>query len=205
MQFYRLLYLAVFTAPCHSAVTPLSRDVNVNATSSANQLPHAITQPRSCGETSALVCFGADGGVSQNLALDDIQYAADYLKYLAEQAGDPLWTMPPEFDCSEWTVPVFGAGTVLVLAKHINPRTNSSVTYYDLARVRIDARTIDGGVDATPAQQAASLLGACGINGGEVATTIDAADPAYLAPEYIASGAKHQDIIVKLVRDPASV
>lgn len=34
---------------------------------------------------------------------------------------------------------------------------------------------------------------------------MDAADPAYATPEYVASGAKPQDIIVKLVRDPTSL
>ena len=108
--------------------------------------------------------------------------------------------MPPEFDCSEWGLPVADAGTVLVLvlAKHIKPRTNSSVTYYDLAR------TIDGGAEATPAQLAASLLGACGSGGGMMGVTVDDKDPAYNTPAYKASGAKHQDLIVKVVRAPAA-
>lgn len=151
-----------------------------------------------CGETAARVCFGVDGGTAQNIATDDIEYAAGYLRYLADNNADPLWTMPPEFGCSEWTIPIDGAGSVLALAKHIAPRTNSSVTYYDLAR------TIDGGPNATPEQRAASLLGACGGNGGMMGVTVDASDPAYNTPEYIASKAKHQDIIVKLVKAPSS-
>ncbi|KAL2130294.1 hypothetical protein VTI74DRAFT_6666 [Chaetomium olivicolor] len=66
-------------------------------------------------------------------------------------------------------------------AKHINPRTNSSVTYYDLAR------TIDGGADATPEQKAALLLGACGGNGGMMGVTVDASDPAYNTPGYLSN------------------
>ncbi|OTA97429.1 hypothetical protein M434DRAFT_7907 [Hypoxylon sp. CO27-5] len=173
---------------------------NAKTNTNAHNLPAALVR-RSCGETAALVCYGVDGqGTSQDLDLDDISYVAGYLRYLADTAGgSPLWTMPPEFDCSEWSLPVFGAGTVLALAKHINPRTNSSVTYYDIAR------TIDGGADATPDQVAGSLLGKCGTNGGEVAVNVDTTDPAYSTPEYIASGAKPRDIIVKLVRDPASL
>jgi hypothetical protein len=87
--------------------------------------------------------------------------------------------MPSEFDCSEWTIPLFGAGTVLALAKHINPRTNSGVTYYDLAR------TIDGG--------------------GQLGVIVDLKNPAYKTPEFIASKMKPADIIIKLVRDPTWV
>ncbi|RFU75894.1 hypothetical protein TARUN_6356 [Trichoderma arundinaceum] len=150
-----------------------------------------------CGEGAQLVCYNTGGGTPQNLDLADIEYAGAYLRFLADNDGDPLWTMPPEFECSEWTLPLFGAATVLALAKHINPRTNSSVTYYDIAN------TIDGGPDATPEQKAASLLGACGTNGGQIQVNVNANDPAYLTPEYIASGAKHESIIIKLVRDPS--
>lgn len=150
-----------------------------------------------CGETAARVCFGIDGGTAQDIDPEDIEYAGAFLRYIAETHENPLWTMPPEFTCSEWTIPVDGAGTILVLAKHINPRTNSSVTYSDLAR------TIDGGANATPEQKAASLLGACGGNGGMMGVTVDTSDPAYNTPEYIASKAKPQDIIVKLVRAPS--
>ncbi|ORY10359.1 hypothetical protein BCR34DRAFT_655133 [Clohesyomyces aquaticus] len=127
---------------------------------------------RSCGETANLVCYGT--------------------------AGNPLWTMPPEFDCGEWSLPIPDAGTVLVLAKHIKPRTNSSVTYTDIAR------TINGGADPTSAEKAASLLGACGSGGGMQGVTVNAKDPAYNTPGYIASKAKPQDIIIKLVRAASS-
>ena len=153
---------------------------------------------RACGETTTRVCFGgSSGGTAQNIDIDDISYAAAYLRYLADTNGaNPLWTMPPEFDCSEWGLPIADAGTVLVLAKHIKPRTNSSVSYYDLAR------TIDGGADATPAQLAGSLLGACGAAGGMMGVTVNADDPAYKTPGYVASKAKPQDIIIKLVKAP---
>ena len=151
---------------------------------------------RACGETATLVCYGKDGGEPQDLDPDDIEYAAAYLRYLAETNGNPLWTMPPGFDCEEWGLPLFGTGTVLGLAKHINPRTNSSVTYTDIAA------TFDGGEDATEAERAASLLGACGTNGGQVKVAVNPDDPAYKAKEYIDSGAKPQDIIIKIVRDP---
>lgn len=199
MQFCTILSFCGFLTLGLTARVPPSRGVTPNFSAVTNTLPRALVT-RSCDETAALVCYGVDGGTAQDLDPDDISYAAAYLRYLADEAGtDPLWTMPTEFDCSEWTLLPSGDGTVLALAKHIVPRTNSSVTYYDLAN------TIDGGTDATAAQLAASLLGACGANGGEVAVTVDATDPAYLTADYLASGAKPQDIVVKLVRDPASL
>ncbi|KAH8174084.1 hypothetical protein LIA77_05503 [Sarocladium implicatum] len=161
------------------------------ATASTRLAPLA---KRACGETADLVCYSE----SQNLDPADIEYAAAYLRYLASNSGDnPLWTMPPGFDCEEWGLPLFGAATVLGLAKHINPRTNSSVTYTDIAA------TLDGGENATKEQRAASLLGKCGEKGGQVTVTVNPDDPAYSNPSYVSSGAKPKDIIIKLVRDPS--
>lgn len=156
-----------------------------------------LAQRTSCGEGADRVCYGAGGGTSQDLDPEDVEYAALYLRYLADTNSNPVWNMPSEFDCAEWTLPLFGAGTVLALAKHINPRTNSGVTYHDLAR------TIDGGEDASDEERAASLLGGCGANGGQLGVIVDLENPAYKTPEYVESGMKPADIIVKLVRDPA--
>lgn len=161
-------------------MTPRHRDQGV---------PVGLLAKRTCGETAPLLCYGVNGGTSQNLDPEDIEYAASYLRYLADNNDNPVWNMPSEFDCSEWTLPLFGAGTVLALAKHINPRTNSGVSYHDLAN------TIDG---------EKGLLAGCGANGGQLGVIVNAKDPAYLTPEYIASGQKPADIIIKLVRDPAS-
>ncbi|KLU87178.1 hypothetical protein MAPG_06181 [Magnaporthiopsis poae ATCC 64411] len=81
------------------------------------------------GETASLVCYGVAGGTSQNLNPEDVRYAATYPRSLADTNNNPIWNMPTEFDCSEWTLPLSGAGTVLA-----RPRTNSGVTYYELAR-----------------------------------------------------------------------
>ncbi|KAK4203020.1 hypothetical protein QBC40DRAFT_275270 [Triangularia verruculosa] len=164
-------------------MTPRHRDQGVPL--------NLLAKRAACGEGAQRVCY------TQNIDPEDIEYAALYLRHIAETNNDPIWNMPSEFDCSEWTIPIFGAGSVLALAKHINPRTNSGVTYTDLAR------TIDGGEDATDAQRAASLLGGCGGNGGQLGVIIDPANPAYKTPEYIAAKMKPADIIVKLVRDPS--
>lgn len=104
--------------------------------------------------------------------------------------------MLKELECSEWMLPLFGAGTVLALAKHINPHTISSITYYDIAC------TINRGEDTTEGQHAALLLSACSANGGQLTVTVNTSDLTYSSPKYIASKAKLADIIIKLVRDP---
>ncbi|KAK4236545.1 hypothetical protein C8A03DRAFT_16817 [Achaetomium macrosporum] len=157
----------------------------------------SLQNRNNCAETLVLICYGTSGGEAQNISINDIAYAAAYLRSVAEENSDPLWTMPPEAGCSEWTIPIPESRTLLALAKHVNPRTNSSVTYYDLAR------TLDGGgADGSALDVAASLLGACGANGGQMGVTVDADDPAYKTTDYVGSGAKHQDIIIKLVRNP---
>ncbi|KAL8305852.1 hypothetical protein RB597_003467 [Gaeumannomyces tritici] len=156
-----------------------------------------LSKRMACGETASLVCYGVAGGTPQNLDPEDIEYAASYLRHLADTNNNPIWNMPTEFDCSEWTLPLFGTGTVLALAKHINPRTNSGITYYDLAR------TFDGGEDATEDQRKKSLLGACGKNGGQLGVIVDESNPAYSSAEYVAAKMKPKDIIIKLVRDPS--
>ncbi|KAL7628810.1 hypothetical protein AAE478_000325 [Parahypoxylon ruwenzoriense] len=140
-----------------------------------------------CGETAAKVCYGVDGGEPQDILIDDVQYVADYLRYLGEDNSglNAMWTMPVEgFECQEWLLPVPAAGTVLPLAKHINPRINSSVLYTDMAD------TIEN-----------SLLG-CGTNGGMVGVATDATNEAYNTEEYKATKAKPEGIIIKLVRAP---
>ncbi len=104
--------------------------------------------------------------------------------------------MPSGFDCAEWSVDIPGAGSVLLLAKHINPRINSSVLFSDMAN------TVDGGVDATEEAKAASLMG-CGTGGGMVGVKTDAANPAYNTDEYKATKGKPEGIILKVVKAAA--
>ena len=77
---------------------------------------------RSCGETAKKICFGRDGGVSQNIDVEDLQYVADFIRLEGQKArGGPgeFYTMPSGLECQEWGIEVVGAGTVYVLAKHI--------------------------------------------------------------------------------------
>ena len=149
-----------------------------------------------CGEKANRVCFGVDGGTSQDIDPSDLQYAADFLRYMIQDDPGALWTMPGGgFDCDEWMLPVEGAGTVLALAKHISPRINSSVLYTDIAA------TIDGGGEqASDQDRKESLLGACGMHGGMVGVKANMSNPAYNSAEYKNSKAKPEGIIIKIVK-----
>ncbi|KAG6001333.1 hypothetical protein E4U21_004431 [Claviceps maximensis] len=150
-----------------------------------------------CGAGPNKVCYGLDGGESQNLDPEDVQYVADYLRYIGDnnQGAAKFWTMPKAIDCAEWSLPVPGAGTVLALAEHVNARISSSILYEDLAS------TIDGGKGASVDAKMAALAG-CGANGGQLGVKVDKANPLYNTVEYRQSGAIPDGIIVKLVKAP---
>lgn len=163
-------------------------------------LGRQIFQPRAtCSEGVERVCYGVKGGTSQTLDLDDIAYAAAYLRFIGQQNEglDAMWTMPADTTCAEWALPIEGAGTVLALAKHVNPIVKTSILYEELAD------TIDGGDDPTDADIAASLSG-CGVNGGQMGVVSNKSNPAYLTAEYKASKARPDGIIIKLVKAPSS-
>lgn len=103
--------------------------------------------------------------------------------------------MPRDIDCAEWMLPVPSGGTVLALAKHINPRVTSSVLYDDIAN------TIDGGEFATAAQREASLLG-CARAGGMLGVRANTSHPAYNTAAYKDSKASPEGILIKIVRAP---
>lgn len=151
-----------------------------------------------CSETPDRVCYGVKGGESQNLDLDDVQYVADYLRYISDQnQGDAkFWKMPKAADCAEWGLPVDDAGTVLALAKHTNPSISSSILYEDIAAA------IDGGLNASD-EGKKEILG-CGKNGGQIGVKANLTNPLYHTQEYKNSTARPEGIIVKLVKAPSS-
>ncbi|KAJ3491211.1 hypothetical protein NLG97_g5634 [Lecanicillium saksenae] len=152
-----------------------------------------------CGETGQKIRYGHNGGESQHVDLEDVKYVADVLRYISDNNQGPakFWNMPKAIgDCAEWSLPVPDSGTVLALAKHISPRTNSSILYEDLARA------IDGGASATPDEAKKALYG-CGTNGGQMGVTANLSNPLYNTPDYKNSGAKPEGIIIKIVRAPA--
>lgn len=111
-----------------------------------------------CDEGNKLACYGKPSGQSQNINLEDLEYAAWEFRRLSED-GPAFWTMPANITkrgCDEWMM--FEVGTALALAKHTNNRITSSVSFDDIAD------TIDGGPEATPEQREKAIMG-CGEMG----------------------------------------
>ncbi len=103
--------------------------------------------------------------------------------------------VPRTVDCQEWTVELPGGGPIMVLAKHITPRYNSSILWEDIAT------TIDGGPTASANDVKSSLLG-CGTHGGQVGVKVNASNPAYSADDYKAGKGRTEGIVIKIVRNP---
>ncbi|KAE9369049.1 hypothetical protein N431DRAFT_470722 [Stipitochalara longipes BDJ] len=97
-------------------------------------------------------------------------------------------------DCQEWTITQYG--TVMALAKHINPRINSSVLLEDIAN------TIDGGGPTTNASMNQALIG-CGINGGQMGVIVNKAAPAYTTSDYKSGLLSFNGLIIKIVKAPS--
>lgn len=153
-----------------------------------------------CNEKGTKICYGAPTGTSQKVNLDDVAYAAAYLRAYG-QSSDPalMLTMLPTkaTECDEWTL--YTTGTVMILGKHIDPKVNSTILFEDIAT------TIDGGDPATKPSAAkvkASLTG-CGVNGGSMNVTVDKTRKEYKTAEYIKSKAVNSGIIIKIVKAPA--
>ncbi|PFH57315.1 hypothetical protein XA68_15228 [Ophiocordyceps unilateralis] len=140
-------------------------------------------------------CYEA---ASHQLDPKDIQYVASYLRYHAKKKPGNMFTMFSGFECDEWTIQVPGAGSVLTLAKHVNPRFTTSVLMEDIAN------TIDGGENVSEDEKKSSLIG-CAQHGGSLGVKVNRTNPAYNTDEFKATEAKLDGIIIKLVRDPESV
>ncbi|KAG6015198.1 hypothetical protein E4U54_004009 [Claviceps lovelessii] len=178
----RMLYMLTLPAAALAVATPIM-----------------LTTRGACGAGPNKVCYGIAGGESQHLDPEDIQYVADYLRFVGEnnEGAAKFWTMPKAVDCAEWSLPIPGAGTVLALAEHINARISSSILYEDIAS------TIDGGKDATGDEKKASLAG-CGSNGGQLGVKANKANPLYNTVEYAKLGAFPEGIVIKLVKAPST-
>jgi hypothetical protein len=127
------------------------------------------------------------------VTVDDVVIAAIVLRGTARSAPETMWTMPAENDCGEWSISLPSGGTVLLLAKHINPRINSSVLFSDMAN------TLYGGEDANEDTQKKSPLG-CGEHGGQMGAIIDTKSPYYSAEDYGKNKNKPEGIILKIVK-----
>ena len=152
-----------------------------------------------CGEGPDRVCYSVSGGESQHLDPNDIQYATDYLRNINDnnQGSAKFWNMPRAIDCAEWSLPLPAGGSVLALAKHINPRINSAILYEDVTAA------INGGLNAPDSVKQKALFG-CSTNGGQFGVTANLSNPLYNTDEYKKTSAKPEGIIVKLIKAPKS-
>uniref|UniRef100_L2GCD3 Secreted protein n=1 Tax=Colletotrichum fructicola (strain Nara gc5) TaxID=1213859 RepID=L2GCD3_COLFN len=141
-------------------------------------------------ETPSQLCYTAPDNIPQ-----DVQFIASYLRsYGAQIRTGRLFNMAADApDCGEWLV--YAHGTAQAFAKHINNTVNSSVLFADIAT------TIDGGVGASEAQIATSLLG-CGTDGGSLGVLVNTANPTYSGSTYPA-GYVTDGIIIKIVASGA--
>lgn len=72
--------------------TVLSALLTASLAAAAPSLQPRLAQKRACGETADLVCYT---GTPQNINLDDISWAAQYLRNIAQvNSGTPgaFWT-----------------------------------------------------------------------------------------------------------------
>ncbi|KAF4838891.1 hypothetical protein CGCTS75_v000527 [Colletotrichum tropicale] len=147
-------------------------------------------------ETPSQLCYTAPDNIPQDVLVEDVQFIASYLRsYGAQIRTGRLFNMAAADapDCGEWLV--YAHGTAQAFAKHINNTVNSSVLFADIAT------TIDGGVGASDAQIAASLLG-CGTDGGSLGVLVNTANPTYSGSTYSA-GYVTDGIIIKIVASGA--
>ncbi|KAI0549665.1 hypothetical protein F4679DRAFT_546087 [Xylaria curta] len=147
-------------------------------------------------ENTDLLCYNPPDGDPQDVAIEDVAYIAAYLRaYGAQIRTGRLFNMAAADapDRGEWSV--YAHGTALALTKHINSTVNTSVLFADIAT------TIDGGANATPAQQAASLIG-CGTSGGSFGVQVNTSNPAYTASTY-PGGYTPGGMIIKIVASGA--
>ncbi|AEO59752.1 hypothetical protein MYCTH_54036, partial [Thermothelomyces thermophilus ATCC 42464] len=101
------------------------------------------------------------------------KFIASYLcSYGAQTRAGRLFNMAAADapDCGEWLL--YSHDTAQAFAKHIDNTVNSSVLFADIAT------TIDGGPNASAAQQAAALI-SCGTDGGSLGVAVNASHPTY--------------------------
>ncbi|ATY66573.1 hypothetical protein A9K55_001053 [Cordyceps militaris] len=149
--------------------------------------------PRTCypNENDKQLCYRPPNGDPQGVDIKDVQFIATYLRnYGAQTRAGRLFNMAAKdtSGCGEWQV--YAHGTAQAVAKHIDPSVDTSVLFADIAT------TIDGGANATPAQQAAALIG-CGTDGGSLGVAVNASNPAYSGSTY-PKGYVTKGIVVKI-------
>ncbi|KXJ87459.1 hypothetical protein Micbo1qcDRAFT_178956 [Microdochium bolleyi] len=159
----------------------------------------ALLQSRQCSvEGKTKICYGVNGGTSQVLDVDKLQYLASYLRFVGQRNSgiNAFFQMPTITTCQEWAIPLPERTTTLVLAKHVSPFVKFPVLYEDIAN------TIDGGEEVTDAQHAATLLN-CAANGGPMSIAVNSQKYAHASADLKNSKSKVDGIVIELVKVPA--
>ncbi|KAM3484216.1 hypothetical protein MY3957_010094 [Beauveria namnaoensis] len=107
------ILIVALAFPSNFNTNKMIAEIALTITAAGLAVANPLLGARSCGEGTQKICYGVDGGDSQDLKPEDIKYVAEYLRYIGEQASGAgkFWTMPKGFDCPEWGLPVDGAGT----------------------------------------------------------------------------------------------
>ncbi|KAK7432070.1 hypothetical protein QQZ08_001360 [Neonectria magnoliae] len=143
------------------------------------------------GEKPTLHCYNGPDDNPQDLTVEDITYIGNYLRaYGLEVEGGRYFTMTAKHapDCAEWVL--FTHGSVIALAKHIDPKKDSSVLFEDIAN------TIDGGQQR---DEVGPALIQCLADGGSAGVIFNGSNSAYEGKEYRENGYTPEGILIKLV------
>lgn len=159
--------------------------------------PATLQSRQSCVEGKNKICYGVDGGTSQKIDPEELQYLASYLRFVGQSNSgmSAFYQMPTAATCQEWSLTLPEGATILILAKHIAPFVKSAVLYADIAN------TIDGGEGATDAQRQAALLG-CAQNGGQMGVAVNTSNPAYTSAEFKDTRPGRMVLLSRLSRNP---
>ncbi|KJZ77539.1 hypothetical protein HIM_03263 [Hirsutella minnesotensis 3608] len=158
------------------------------------------------GEEQGLHCYNGKDDIPQNVLVEDVAAVAKALRdYGREIDGGRLLTMTIENapGCAEWEI--FRYRSVLALAKHVDPKANSSVLYEDIAR------TIDGGPSTSANDDDVDVdkkkkkkkgkkgIISCSTSGGAQGVLVNKAASAYHTNEYKKLGFTPNGILIKIV------
>lgn len=158
-------------------------------------VPATLQSRQSCVEGKNKICYGVDGGTSQEIDTEELEYLASYLRFVGQSNSgmSAFFQMPTDTTCQEWSLILPEGSTILILAKHVSPFVKSAVLYEDIAS------TIDGGEEATEAQRQAALLG-CAQNGGQMGVAVNTKNAAYDSADFKDSKARADGIVIKIVK-----
>ncbi|QPH10365.1 hypothetical protein C2857_001646 [Epichloe festucae Fl1] len=142
------------------------------------------------------VCY-TEGATSQNLTVEHIEYAADYLRYRWRRnigKAASFYILPKGLSRVEWSIDIADPMSVIVMGEQVNASIASATSLLDIANA------IDGGKDASEDKKKAALIG-CGEHGGQMAVLLNETHKWYNSRVFKNHDAWPYTCIVKLVRN----